>query len=147
MRKQKKRTEKTLPTEKRIVYDYYTITHETKTEQKVEYIDSGKKDNDNEKIYYKNYIITIYRKDIIKGKNGEKKESDWYKYDTKKRKNVDFRMEYRRGEKTGRYSYTYFLAWDWNHKYEYKFYKTLIRYYDDGKVEREPEIYRGSWEI
>ena len=145
--KTKKRTEKTLPTEKRIVYDYYTITHETKTEQKVEYIDSGKKDNDNEKIYYKNYIITIYRKDIIKDKNGEKKESDWYKYDTKKRKNVDFRMEYRRGEKTGRYSYTYFLAWDWNHKYEYKFYKTLIRYYDDGKVEREPEIYRGSWEI
>ena len=143
----KAKEEKQLQTEKNIIYNYYTITYETREETKIEYIDSREKDKDDEKIKYKNYIITIYRKDIKRGKDGKKSESSWYKYETKKRKNIHFNMEYRRGEKTGRYSYTYFGPWEWNHKYEYKFYKTLVRYYDDGKVEREPEVYRGAWKI
>ena len=139
--------EETRPTEKNIIYNYYELTHDKREETKTEYEDSGEKDRDGEKILNKHYITTIYYKDILKGKNGEKEESNWYKYDTKKRKNVNNRMEYRRGEKTGRYSYTWFGPWEWNHKYEYKFYKTLVRYYDDGKEEWEPEVYRGAWKI
>ena len=30
-------------------------------------------------------------------------------------------------------------------EYEYKFEKQLIRTYDDGKTEKSPEKYRGSW--
>ena len=56
-------------------------------------------------------------------------------------------MTYRRGEYTGRYSYKYFMWAEWDHKYEYKFYKQLVRYYDDGTTERSPEKYRGAWKI
>ena len=115
----KLKKEKRLPTETNIIYNYYSITHETREETKTENIDSREKDKNNEKIKYKNYIITIYRKDIKRNKDSKKSEFGWYKYETKKRKNTHFNMEYRRGEKTGAYSYTYFGPREWNHKYEY----------------------------
>ena len=54
-------------------------------------------------------------------------------------------MIYRRGEQTGRYKYKWFMMAKYDHEYEYKFYKQLIRTYDDGKTEKSPEKYRGSW--
>ena len=105
------------------------------------------KDKDNESIYYKHYTIKEFKRKIRKGKNGENIISDWYISNERERKNIKCDMTYRRGEYTGNYSYKWFAWAEWDHRYEYKFYKQLVRTYDDGTIERDPEIYRGSWKI
>ena len=146
--KTKKRKTINLPNEENINYYYFTIYDDEKKETKEIYEDSGEKDKDGERIYKKHYITKIYKKTIIKGKNNEdESDNDWHFDHEEKRKNIRCEMRYRRGEYTGNYSYKWFAWAKWDHKYEYKFYKTLVRYYDDGKTEEAPEVYRGAWYI
>ena len=146
--KTKERKTINLPTEENINYYYFTIYDDENKETKEIYEDSGEKDKDGERIYKKHYITKIYKKKIIKGKNNEdESDKDWHFDHEEKRKNIRCEMTYRRGEYTGNYSYKWFAWAKWDHKYEYKFYKTLVRYYDDGITEEAPEVYRGAWYI
>lgn len=146
--KTKKRNTINLPDEENIRYDYFNIYDDVEKETKTKYEDSGEKDKDGEKIYKKHYITRIYKKRIIKGKNNEdESDKDWHFDREEIRRNIRCEMRYRRGEYTGNYSYKWFAWAKWDHKYEYKFYKTLVRHYDDGKTEEEPEVYRGAWLI
>ena len=134
------------PITKRI-NNYYEVHEEKRKEKTIKLEESDMKDKDNEDIYYKHYIIKEFKRKIRKGKENEIKISDWYKSNERKIKNIKCDMTYRRGEYTGNYSYKWFAWAKWDHHYEYKFYKQLVRTYDDGTIERDPEIYRGSWKI
>ena len=134
------------PITKRI-NNYYRVYEENREEEKSSFENSDMKDKDNEPINYKHYTIKEFKRKIRKGKNGENIISDWYISNERERKNIKCDMTYRRGEYTGNYSYKWFAWAKWDHHYEYKFYKQLVRTYDDGTIERDPEIYRGSWKI
>ena len=140
-------TYKTLKPITKRINNYYEVHEEEREEKKIQFEKSDMKDEDNEYIYYKHYIIKEFKRKIRKGKDNKNKISDWYKSNERKIKNIKCDMTYRRGEYTGNYSYKWFAWAKWDYHYEYKFYKQLVRTYDDGTIERDPEIYRGSWKI
>ena len=140
-------TYKTLKPITKRINNYYEVHEEKRKEKTIKLEISDMKDKDNEYIYYKHYIIEEFKRKIRKGKDNKNKISDWYKSNERKIKNIKCDMTYRRGEYTGNYSYKWFAWAKWDHHYEYKFYKQLVRTYDDGTIERDPEIYRGSWKI
>ena len=93
------------------------------------------KDKDNQIIYYKHYIIKKFKRKIITDRNNKVEFTTWEELPERKRKNINCEMTYRRGEQRGRYKYKWFMWAKWDHEYEYKFEKQLIRTYDDGKTE------------
>jgi len=128
------------------IYNYYKIEPEDKEEIKPYYEDSGEKDKDNKVIKLKHYKVIKWRREIRKRNNNEIDKSEWKVYDEKIIRNTKYEMIYRR-EATGAYKYKWFAWAKWDHEYEYRFYKQLKRYYSDGNIEHDGEIYRGAWYI